>query len=55
MSEYAIAYELDVNNEKVIKKTFYGYEGFDEYLSKPINQVELDDILREQLHIGEGE
>ena len=36
-------------------KDMYLREGFCAYLSKPINQVELDDILREQLHIGEGE
>ena len=29
----------------------YLKEGFCDYLSKPISQVELDRILREQLHI----
>lgn len=34
-------------------KNMYLNEGFVDYLSKPINQVELDRILREQLHIDE--
>lgn len=34
-------------------KDMYLKEGFCDYLSKPINQVELDRILREQLHISE--
>ena len=34
-------------------KDMYLKEGFCDYLSKPINQVELDRILREQLHITE--
>jgi len=34
-------------------KDMYLKEGFVDYLSKPINQVELDRILREQLHIDE--
>lgn len=34
-------------------KDMYLKEGFVDYLSKPINQVELDRILREQLHIEE--
>ncbi len=34
-------------------KDMYLKEGFCDYLSKPINQVELDRILREQLKIGE--
>ena len=29
--------------------------GFNDYLSKPIDQVELDRILREQLKIGNNE
>lgn len=36
-------------------KDMYLREGFCDYLSKPINQVELDRILREQLKIEEGE
>ena len=39
-------------------KDMYLKEGFVDYLSKPIDQVELDRILREQLHIddeGHGE
>ena len=39
-------------------KDMYLKEGFVDYLSKPIDQVELDRILREQLHIdddGNGE
>ena len=36
-------------------KEMYLREGFCDYLSKPINQVELDRILREQLEIGDGE
>lgn len=35
-------------------KEMYLKEGFVDYLSKPINQVELDRILREQLNIEEG-
>lgn len=35
-------------------KNMYLNEGFVDYLSKPINQVELDRILREQLHIQEN-
>ena len=35
-------------------KDMYLREGFCDYLSKPINQVELDRILREQLKIEEG-
>lgn len=35
-------------------KEMYFREGFCDYLSKPIDQVELDRILREQLHIGEA-
>ena len=34
-------------------KEMYLKEGFVDYLSKPIDQVELDRILREQLKIGE--
>ena len=34
-------------------KDMYLREGFNDYLSKPINQVELDRILREQLKIDE--
>jgi len=34
-------------------RKMYLHEGFCDYLSKPINQVELDRILREQLHISE--
>ena len=34
-------------------KEMYLSEGFCDYLSKPINQVELDRILREHLHIEE--
>ena len=34
-------------------KDMYLKEGFVDYLSKPIDQVELDRILREQLKIGE--
>ena len=34
-------------------KDMYLREGFVDYLSKPIDQVELDRILREQLKIGE--
>ena len=34
-------------------KEMYLKEGFCDYLSKPIDQVELDRILREQLKIGE--
>ena len=34
-------------------KEMYFREGFCDYLSKPIDQVELDRILREQLHIDE--
>ena len=33
----------------------YLKEGFVDYLSKPIDQVELDRILREQLHISDDE
>lgn len=36
-------------------KEMYLREGFCDYLSKPINQVELDRILREQLKIDESE
>ena len=36
-------------------KEMYLREGFSDYLSKPINQVELDRILREQLKIDESE
>ena len=36
-------------------REMYLREGFCAYLSKPINQVELDDILRSQLHIDESE
>jgi len=36
-------------------KEMYLREGFCDYLSKPINQVELDRILREQLKIEEEE
>lgn len=36
-------------------KEMYLREGFCDYLSKPINQVELDRILREQLKIEESE
>ena len=36
-------------------KDMYLREGFSDYLSKPINQVELDRILREQLKIEESE
>ena len=37
-------------------REMYLREGFCDYLSKPINQVELDNILRKQLHIDkEGE
>ena len=36
-------------------RDMYLREGFCDYLSKPINQVELDRVLREQLHIDEGE
>lgn len=36
-------------------KKMYLAEGFCDYLSKPINQVELDRILREQLKIGSDE
>lgn len=36
-------------------KDMYLREGFCDYLSKPINQVELDRILREQLGIEESE
>ena len=36
-------------------KEMYLREGFVDYLSKPINQVELDRILREQLKIEEDE
>ena len=36
-------------------REMYLREGFCAYLSKPINQVELDDILRSQLHIEESE
>lgn len=36
-------------------KKMYLAEGFCDYLSKPINQVELDRILREQLKIGSEE
>ena len=36
-------------------KDMYLREGFCDYLSKPINQVELDRILREQLKIEERE
>lgn len=36
-------------------KNMYLNEGFCDYLSKPINQVELDRILREQLGIEEEE
>ena len=36
-------------------KDMYLREGFCDYLSKPINQVELDRILREQLKIDESE
>lgn len=36
-------------------KEMYLREGFVDYLSKPINQVELDRILREQLKINESE
>ena len=36
-------------------KDMYLREGFCDYLSKPINQVELDRILREQLKIEESE
>ena len=36
-------------------KEMYLREGFSDYLSKPINQVELDRILREQLKIEESE
>ena len=36
-------------------KEMYLREGFCDYLSKPINQVELDRVLREQLKIDEGE
>ena len=35
-------------------KEMYLREGFCDYLSKPINQVELDRILREQLGLGEN-
>jgi len=34
-------------------REMYLREGFCDYLAKPINQVELDRILREQLHITE--
>ena len=33
-------------------KEMYLREGFCAYLSKPINQVELDNVLREWLNIG---
>lgn len=36
-------------------KEMYLREGFCDYLSKPINQVELDRILREQLKIKDGD
>lgn len=36
-------------------KDMYLREGFCDYLSKPINQVELDRVLREQLGIDESE
>lgn len=36
-------------------KEMYLREGFCDYLSKPINQVELDRVLREQLKIEESE
>ena len=36
-------------------KDMYLREGFRDYLSKPINQVELDRVLREQLEIEESE
>ncbi len=36
-------------------KEMYFREGFCDYLSKPIDQVELDRILREQLHIDDNE
>lgn len=36
-------------------REMYLREGFCDYLSKPINQVELDRILREQLQIEESE
>lgn len=36
-------------------RDMYLREGFCDYLSKPINQVELDRILREQLNIEESE
>ena len=36
-------------------KDMYLREGFCDYLSKPINQVELDRVLREQLEIEESE
>lgn len=36
-------------------REMYLREGFCDYLSKPINQVELDRILREQLKIDESE
>jgi len=36
-------------------KEMYLREGFCDYLSKPINQVELDNILRKYLNINEGE
>ena len=35
-------------------KDMYLKEGFCDYLSKPIDQVELDRILREQLKIGDN-
>ena len=34
-------------------REMYLREGFSAYLSKPINQVELDNVLRTQLHIDE--
>ena len=34
-------------------KEMYLREGFCDYLSKPINQVELDNILRKYLNIEE--
>lgn len=34
-------------------REMYLREGFCDYLSKPINQIELDRVLREQLHIDE--
>ena len=36
-------------------RDMYLREGFCDYLSKPINQVELDKILREQLKINDEE